>query len=188
MEGNEQLSVIIPMLKAIAGHIDDAQLTRATPCANFDVAGVLGHMTGLASGFAPMFRGEDPPPAGPESAGTGATATDRFQQAMDELLAAVMSPGALERTIQTPLGPMPGAMFSRLVAFDGLVHGWDLASSTGQEWQPSEQLVTEVDAFARSAITNEMRNDAGDGFGPELRAPSDATALLRLIAFTGRSV
>ena len=87
----------------------------------------------------------------------------------DELLAAITSPGALERTIQTPGGPMPGAVFARLVAFDGLVHGWDLASATQQDWQPPEQLVSEVDTFAREAITAEMRN--GDAFGPEQQSP-----------------
>ena len=49
---------------------------------------------------------------------------------MDGLLDAVQSPGALDRTIQTPGGEMPGAVFARLVALDGLVHGWDLATST----------------------------------------------------------
>ena len=105
---------------------------------------------------------------------------------MDDLLAAVMSLGALERTIQTPFGPMPGAVFARLVAFDGIVHGWDLATATGQEWQPPEQLVAEVDAFAREAITAEMRN--GEAFGAEQQAPANASTMLRLIAFTGRTL
>ena len=183
MEGNEQLSMIIPMLKDVAGRIGEHQLGAATPCAQFDVAGVLGHMTGLASGFAPMFRGEDPAPV--SSLPAGASVTDEFNHAMDGLLDAVTSPGALERTIQTPGGPMPGAVFARLVAFDGLVHGWDLASATRQDWQPPEHLVSEVYAFAREAITPEMRN--GDAFGPEQQAPANATTMVGLVAFTGRA-
>jgi hypothetical protein len=61
MEGNEQLAVIIPMLKDVASNIRGDQLGGDTPCSEFTVYGVLSHMTGLASGFAPMFRGEDPP-------------------------------------------------------------------------------------------------------------------------------
>ncbi len=182
MEGTEQLSIIIPMLKAVGGRIRDDQLGSVTPCAEFDVTGILGHMTGLALGFAPMFRGEEPAQDSASPVGTGAI--DHFNHAMDELLAAVLSPGALDRTIQTPGGPMPGAVFARLVAFDGLVHGWDLASATQQEWQPPEHLVSEVDAFAREAITNEMRN--GEAFGPEQRPPANANTMLRLVAFTGR--
>ena len=51
MEGNEQLSVIVPMLKGLADRISEDQLGADTPCALFDVAGVLGHMTELACGF-----------------------------------------------------------------------------------------------------------------------------------------
>jgi len=182
MDGSEQLSIIIPMLKSVADSIRNDQLGAVTPCAEFDVAGVLGHMTGLASGFAPMFRGEEPAQAG--TLASDATATGQFNHAMDELLGAVTSPGALERTIQTPGGPMPGAVFARLVAFDGLVHGWDLATATQQDWAPPEQLVSEVDAFAREAITAEMRN--GNAFAPEQQPPADSTTMLRLVAFTGR--
>ena len=53
---------------------------------------------------------------------------------------------------------MPGSTFSRLVAFDGLIHGWGLATSTQQEWDPPEDVVAEVDAFARQAIAPEMRD------------------------------
>lgn len=182
MDGSEQLSMIIPMLKGVANRIRSDQLGAVTPCADFDVAGVLGHMTGLASGFAPMFRGEEPAPVGPSP--SDASATDQFNHAMDELLGAVTSPGALDRTIQTPGGPMPGAVFARLVAFDGLVHGWDLACATRQAWEPPEQLVTEVDSFAREAISTEMRN--GGAFASEQQPPANANAMLRLVAFTGR--
>ena len=105
---------------------------------------------------------------------------------MDALLDAVQSPGALQRTIDTPFGPMPGSMFARLVAFDGLIHGWDLATSTQQAWDPPEDVVAEVDAFARQAIAPEMRD--GDTFAQETHAPPDATPLLRLVAFSGRTI
>jgi uncharacterized protein (TIGR03086 family) len=105
---------------------------------------------------------------------------------MTELLDAVQSPGALDRTIQTPNGAMPGTVFARLVALDGLVHGWDLATSTHQDWTPPQRVVAEVDTFARQAISPEMRG--GGAFGPERTAPEGADTLTRLIAFTGRTV
>ena len=50
MEGNEQLAVIIPMLKQVGAGITSEQLGGSTPCASFSVSDVLEHMTGLASG------------------------------------------------------------------------------------------------------------------------------------------
>ena len=79
---------------------------------------------------------------------------------------------------------MPGRVFGRLVALDGLVHGWDLATATSQPWAPPEQLVTEIDAFAREAITSEIRD--GGAFGPE-RNPTGASRMQGLAAFTGRA-
>jgi uncharacterized protein (TIGR03086 family) len=185
MEGNEQLAVIIPMLKQVGARIRPEQFDGSTPCASFTVSAVLDHMASLASAYAPAFRGDPPPDT--ESAKPGnRDLPARFQMAMDALLGAVQSPGALERTIDTPFGPMPGSTFARLVAFDGLVHGWDLATSTQQAWDPPEELVVEVDAFARQAIAPEMRD--GDTFAQEKVAPPDATSVLRLVAFSGRTV
>ena len=186
MEGNEQLAVIIPMLKQVGNGIQPEQYDDATPCVAFTVRGVLGHMTHLAAAYAPAFRGDAPPTDIGTSAADGIDYGARFQVAMDALLSAVQSPGALQRTIDTPFGPMPGAAFARLVAFDGLIHGWDLATSTQQVWNPPESVVAEVDAFARQAIAPEMRD--GDTFAAETEAPLDATTLLRLVAFSGRPV
>ncbi len=187
MEGNEQLATIVPMLEKVVSGIEEGQLGNSTPCSDFDVAAVLGHMTTLGTGLTQAFLGRAP------ADGTGASsqarsdssAVDAFRVAMDGLLAAVQSPGALERTIEGPAGPMPGAVLARLVAFDGLVHGWDLAKATQQVWDPSDDLVAAAEAFVRQALTPEMR---GNNFGPALEAPDAASALERLIAFSGREV
>ena len=186
MEGNEQLAIIIPMLKQVGAGIAAEQLDGPTPCASFDVAGVLEHMTGLASAYAPAFRGDEPPSDDTPTAVDNSDLPVRFQVAMNDLLEAVNSPGALQRTIDTPFGPMPGSTFSRLVAFDGLIHGWDLAASTQQEWDPPEEVVAEVDAFARQAIAPAMRD--GDTFAQATEPPVNATPLLQLVAFSGRAV
>ena len=186
MEGTEQLAVIIPMLKQVGQGIQPEQLDGATPCVAFTVRSVLGHMTDLASSYASAFCGEAPATDAGTSESGGIDCVAGFQVAMDALLDAVQSPGALQRTIDTPFGPMPGATFARLVAFDGLIHGWDLATSTQQAWNPPDDVVEEVDAFARQAIAPEMRD--GDTFAAETQVPLDATALLKLVAFSGRPV
>lgn len=184
MRGDEQLAIIIPALREVASRIRPDQLAAPTPCASFTVAGVLGHMTGLGSAFAPMFRGESPPEDGQEP-GPGEEVA-RFDVAMRGLLEAVQSEGALDRTVTTPGGDMPGHIFARLVAFDGLVHGWDLATSTSQDWPLEDGLVADVEAFARQAIAPEMRD--GDSWAAEQDAGPEATPMQRLIAFSGRTV
>lgn len=183
MDGTEQLDELMPLLHGLVDRISPEQLDDRTPCVNFTVTGVLEHMIGGAGAFAPMFRGEGQP--GSESApATTGTLQDRWRAAMVDLLDAVHSDGANERIIAAPFGEVPGSVFARFVAFDGLVHGWDLATATSQPYAPRQELVCEVEAFARQALAPAMRD--GDTFAAETEVKADAGALERLVAFSGR--
>lgn len=185
MEPTAQLAQILPALSALVDRIQPAQLASPTPCDKFTVQGILDHMITGGGAFAYRFRGEGPPeitaPDDPDRVPTA-----EFRATMDALLAAVRSPGALERTIPTPMGSMPGEVFARLVAFDGLVHGWDLSTSTGQPFDPSPEVVAAVDEFARAALTPDLRD--GDTFKEATTPPAGASRLECLAAFSGRSL
>lgn len=185
MDGTQQLDELMPVLHGLVDRISPDQLDDQTPCVNFTVTGVLEHMIGGATAFAPLFRGEGQPTAAGAPTTTG-TLQDRWRAAMVDLLDAVHTEGAAERTIAAPFGEVPGAVFARFVAFDGLVHGWDLATATNQPYAPREELVREVDSFARQALAPGMRD--GDTFAAETEVPADAGALEKLVAFSGRQV
>jgi uncharacterized protein (TIGR03086 family) len=183
MDPLEQLDQLGPVLGGVVTQIGSDQLDEPTPCTQFTVRGVLEHMIAGATSFAAAFRGESTPSA--DSNGP----TDpvvRFGQAMTVLADAMHSPGALDRTIVAPFGDVPGQAFAGFVVLDGLVHGWDLATATGQPYQPPDPLVAAVDTFARKAIVPAMRE--ADMFAAPVEAPADATPIERLVAFTGRPV
>ncbi len=195
MDGVEQLDEVIPTLVAVVERIGPDQLDHATPCAELTVAGVLEHMIRGAIAFAPAFRGAPSPgaeaaevaaagAAAPPGTHTAATPQERFCAAMADLGDAVHAPGARDRLIATPFGEMSGSAFARYVAFDGLVHGWDLTSATGQDYAPSQDVVTAVDGYARELLTPGLRD--GTTFAAETEAPAGANRLERLVAFTGR--
>jgi uncharacterized protein (TIGR03086 family) len=180
MDPRDQLRQILPLVTRLVADLDDDQLSSATPCAGFSVRGVLEHMIGGAGQFGAAFRGQ--------TAGAGAAPPSdvvaAFPRAMEDLEAAVGSPGALERTIAAPFGDVPGETFARFVAMDGLVHGWDIATATGQPYEPPADVVAAVDAFARVALTADLRD--GDTFADPVEAPAGASPLVQLVAFTGR--
>jgi uncharacterized protein (TIGR03086 family) len=180
----EQLSQIIPALTEVVDRIWYAQMEAPTPCAKFSVHDVIDHMIVGGSTFAPLFRGETPP-EGKAPVVYGWVPADEFRATMNDLLAAVQSPGALERVIPSPFGEISGDTFARFVAFDGLIHGWDLAQATGQVWAPPAEVVEAVEAFAHAAIAPEMRD--GETFKEAATAPTDAAPLERLVAFSGRA-
>jgi uncharacterized protein (TIGR03086 family) len=181
MDPITQLDRIVPLLNGLVGSLDDAQIESPTPCADFNVGQVLDHMIGGATMFAAAFRGTAPASTPPTD-----DAVVAFPKVMAELQDAMRSPGALDRTIAAPFGEVPGETFARFVALDGLVHGWDIATATGQAYEPPADVVAEVDAFARQAIGDAMRD--GDTFAAAAEAPKGATPVEQLVAFTGRTV
>lgn len=181
----EQLSVILPTVTALVDRITPDQLSDPTPCSEFTVHDVLDHMIVLGGSFAYLFRGEEPPVT--EAPQThGRVPASEVRAAMDDLLDAVRSDGAMERVLDTPIGELDGATFASVVAFDGLMHGWDLAVSTGQGYRVDAQVVDAVDAFARVALSDELR-EAGLFAAPTV-APGAATPIEALAAFSGRRV
>lgn len=183
METLDQLDGLGPVLGGVVSQVGPSQLDEPTPCADFTVRGVLEHMIGGATMFAATFRGAETAPTVPTDIGDPVLT---FAAAMMELVAAIRSPGALDRKVDAPFGRVEGDTFARFVVLDGLVHGWDLATATGQAYEPPDELVATVDSFARQAISPDMR---GAGmFAAEAQPPADASPMERLVAFTGRTV
>ena len=177
MEPLDQLGQLGPLLAGIVGNIKADQLDRPTPCAEFTVRGVLEHLIGGATQFAAAYR--DVPPSDPPTGDLVAA----FGPVLSELGAAMSAPGALDRDLATPFGDMTGEAFARYVVLDGLVHGWDLATATGQPYQPPVQLVAAADDFAH-ALVDGVRD--GQAFGAAVEPAADATPIERLAAYTGR--
>jgi len=181
----EQLSYILPTCSALVDGIQVTQMNNPTPCDRFTVQDVLDHMMGPASMFACMFRGEQPPETGSDRAYEGVPSKE-FRDVMDDLLGSVKSPDALLRTIESPFGTMDGETFARLVAFDGLVHSWDLATATGQHLALPSEVVDAVASFAHLALTDDMRD--GEAFKQPTDPGLSAGAIEQLAAFSGRTV
>ena len=185
MESTEQLTVILAAISELVDRIEPAHLHNPTPCTNFDVSDVLDHMIVLGGSFSYLFRGLEPPE--PQTRDDdGRVPAAEFRKVMHDLLDAVHTEGALELTIASPVGEMPGDTFARLVAFDGFVHGWDIARATGLTWELPDEVVAVVDSFARTAVSDDLRD--GDTFKDATTPPALATPIERVAAFSGRSV
>ncbi len=172
-----QLDQLGPVLEGVIGGISAEQLDNKTPCSEYSVEGVLQHMTGGATMFAAAFRGDEP--ATPDMSNVLAA----IGPALDGLFESMHRPGALDGTVIAPFGEVPRDTFARFVVLDGLVHGWDMATSTGQSYDPPAALVEAVEAFAAEAVPP-LRD--GVTFGPAVEPSADATPIERLAALTGR--
>jgi uncharacterized protein (TIGR03086 family) len=178
-----QWDVVVPEFQRIVATTKPDQLDDQTPCTEWKVRDLFGHLLGGATMFAPMIRGDEPPATPPSPSDDDLTSA--VAAAVSDVDAAWRTPGALDRVIATPLGDMQGEAFARLLAFDLLMHTWDLATTTGQSVDVPVDVVGAIDEFARQAVSDDLRQPGL--FGPEVTAAPDAAPLDRLVAFSGRT-
>jgi len=169
-------------------NVRDDQLPLATPCREWDVRSLLNHLVGtLALGEALMS--DSMPPSAIEPGGLpaddllGDDPVTAYRTGVDALLAAATS-DAFTRMHTTPMGEMPGVMLGGFTTLDIAVHGWDLATATGQHPTLDDALAGEILAFARQTITDDTRAPRID---PAVVIASTASVTDQLIGFLGRT-
>lgn len=101
-----------------------------------------------------------------------------------ELVAAVRA-GAASRPLRIGEAAMPGELALGMILWEYLVHGWDLARATGQQWSPSGDAAAESLAFAPGMLTEDFQGE-GKEFASPVSVPEDATAMDRLLGLSGR--
>lgn len=184
MEPTAQLDTTIPALGDLVRGVRPDQLDNPTPCAKFRVRDLLGHVVGGLTSSVSALRTGTPVDVTPRPDLLGEDPGAAFAAVADDLDNTIGRPDALDRTLALPFGEIPAPVFLRFLAFDLMVHSWDLATATGQRYAPPDELVAAADAFARDAVAPEMRD--GDTFGAEVDPSADATPIERLVAFAGR--
>ena len=158
------------------------QWDRPTPCAEWSVGDLTGHLVAGNRLFARALR-EDLLPAAPVERDRYAVA---LRESADELVAAFTAPGALERVVVVPFGRVPAVVALHLRLVEALVHGWDLASATGQVTRFDDESVERGLEFSRAKLS-EVPADRSP-FGPPQPVDPQAPVLDRLAALLGRAV
>ena len=182
MDPIERIELATAYAGARVGGVSQADLSKATPCSEFDVRALLNHMIGglgmlttAASGGTAVI---------PEGDQFGPDPGADYKTRREALLGALRSPGALERNWEMPFGSMAGGMMAGIAFMEHLTHGWDVAKATGQDTGiPVElvaecmELVTAMDAMLRMPGV----------CGPAVSVPDDAPLQDKFIAFMGRT-
>jgi uncharacterized protein (TIGR03086 family) len=172
---------------AIIAAVRPEQAALPTPCRAWDVRGLVNHVVQDVQHFTAMVSGA---PWEPDDVDViGDDWARAYRTAADALLAAWGREGALDGTVQLPFGPMPAAWCVGQQISDLVVHGWDIATATGQPTDLDPELGQEALEWARQNLQPQFRGDeeSGHSFGPEVSIPDDAPLHDRLAAFFGRT-
>jgi uncharacterized protein (TIGR03086 family) len=178
----DDLSTALDHTTRIVTDVPKDTYASPTPCPEYDVRTLMNHMVAGNLMFAGAARGERPDMALFEQDHLGDDPGAAYRRAADQALDAWRRPGVLEE--QLAFGGMVGAAVIRLHLTEELVHGWDLASSTGQATEVDAALAETALAAMQQVPTEMLRS--GVGFGEEVIVDESAPVHERLVAFLGR--
>lgn len=150
------------------------QLDRPTPCDEWDVRHLISHMIDAQRFFTGRAEGRDASlslPMPPDLVGNDPVGI--YDKTVADALKVYEAPGGAEK-----------AGFALSTAFgDSLIHGWDLATATGQD-------TTMPDGLAQAAydiVHANFKPEARPGIlKPEVPVPADASPQEKLLGFSGR--
>jgi uncharacterized protein (TIGR03086 family) len=180
------LAAVLTDLETVVGGIRPEQLHDPTPCTEYDVAQLRGHVLGWLATFASGFA--DPGGQAPrDSPGGYQVPADPAAevQAAAGILTGALRAGAAGRPLRLGSSAMPGEMALGMILWEYQVHGWDLARATGQPWSPPAAAAEESLGFAPGMLTEDYQGD-GKAFARRVSVPASAPPLDRLLGLSGR--
>ncbi|MFF2849224.1 TIGR03086 family metal-binding protein [Streptomyces sp. NPDC058001] len=175
------------LIARVAERITDDRLDDPTPCPAYAVRHLLGHLVGLSTAFRDAARKDLGPTTdtAPTSAlpDIGPDWRAELPKLLEELADAWGDPRAWTGETRAGGVPLPGQVAGLVALNELVVHGWDIARATGQEYAPDTASLEAALAFL--APTAEEPPVEGL-FGPPVPVPEDAPLLDRTIGLSGR--
>jgi uncharacterized protein (TIGR03086 family) len=165
---------------------DRADLAGPTPCTDFDLRALVNHYVGTTQALARVGQRTPLDPDDPYGSKHDVSRGDWQHQlgtSLRALAEAWSSPAAWEGTVDMGGQAMPAPMIGEMALAEMLLHGWDLASATGQSLVVPDEIGREL----RRSIeeTAELGRSMG-AYGDEVTTGADASEFERALAASGR--
>ena len=167
----DQLAKALDQAGRVLGTVNDDNLDNSTPCSDWTVRQLAGHVAATPARFAQSFRGEEVDWKADHGVPEGEWSAT-FRAGADELLAQARG---------LPEDQQAGAGFATA---EFAVHSWDLARGTGADVSLDDSVAEAGLTAMRGGLNADTRKGA---FDDEVRVGDDAGAYERLVAFAGRN-
>jgi uncharacterized protein (TIGR03086 family) len=174
--------------------VKDDHLDGPTPCPDYPVAALLDHMMGLSIAFTWAARKSAAEEGGSDESAPGlATAAHldpqwrtSLPQRLDALVDAWRDPQAWEGMTEAGGITLPAEEMGAVALDELVLHGWDLARSTGQRFE-CDPVSTAVVLEFTGVVAQPENAGAREGlFGSVVEVPADASDLDRALGYAGR--
>ena len=189
MDAMDALDASAGRVVELVGQVRPEQWDNPTPCTEWNVKTLVGHLIAGMQGFCELLNGA---PAAKlrsmlehQSRAVGTDPVTTCESAVRSVRAAFAEPGALERTVHFTYD-IPGGQLLPFRIADNAIHSWDLATAIGADPGLHEQLVEFVYGFLAPRAQSGALYNTGYFSAPTGPLPEGATPLERLIHLVGR--
>lgn len=186
-------------LRAVVAGVDPARFGDPTPCTGMTVRQLIDHI-GMAVGRTAAAGDRRPLEEWP---GDDFSVGDDVVADMDRLVAeanGAWDDDRLAETVTLPWATLSGAETLGTYTNEMLVHGWDLATATGQDPEWDAEAVAVADAVIHQQLPDAERGPMWEAykeqmpegipfeppFADAVPVPDDATPIDKLVAWNGR--
>lgn len=164
------------------------QWSNPTPCSDWNVRALVNHLVNEQLWATPMLDGSTVQEVGDRFDGDllGSDPAAAWESAEKEAATAFSAPGALDRTINSSMGPSPAAQYLGEMTCDLLVHRWDLGQAIDREQRFTADELAQVEAMVTALAPMQTELQEAGLFGAPADVPVDADAQARALAAVGR--
>ncbi|MFC3384607.1 TIGR03086 family metal-binding protein [Couchioplanes azureus] len=175
-------------IRALLFGVTDEHLTAPTPCPEWSVGDLLDHLMGLCWAFTQAAQKKTDavtasPPPPPSAANLSPHWRSRLPVVLEDLSTAWKQPTAWEGTAQAGGVTMPAAAMGTVAINELVMHGWDLARATGQEYAVDPRILEHLIEF----LSQGPEEGTPGLFGPVIDTDDEATLLDHAVALAGRN-
>ena len=168
----------------VAG-IGDDQWDLPTPCDGWNVRELVNHIVAGNLWAAQLGCGRTIADVGSDLDGDvlGADPVDAYDRSAEAAATVFEMPGALDAPCAVSYGPVPGSVYAGHRVIDVLIHGWDVASATGQPTGIDPSLIEACWEVVRPQLSLLQGSGA---FGVEVTDRTDSDPQTSLLNALGR--
>ena len=178
----------VRQLRALLLGIDEHDLDAPTPCPHWTLGDLLDHIIGLTYAFTQAARkmtdapGTSGPPPQPSAANLPPHWRSRLPVLLEELSNAWKDPAAWTGTARAGGVTMPATAMGTVAMNELVMHSWDLAKATGQEYAADPRTVEVLIEM----LSQGPREGTPGLFGPVVEVDGDALPIDQAVGLSGR--